>query len=83
MSVADQVVIFFAVTAGLLDDVPVDKVNEFESGLIKYAHNRGQEMLKTISKTGDLNEKDETKLKKIINDYKDTLDYLIKEEGKK
>ena len=83
MPVTDQVVIFFAVTAGLLDDVPVDKVNEFELGLIRYARNLGKETLKTISKTGDLNEKDEIQLKKIINDYKDTLDYLIKEEAEK
>jgi len=83
MPVAEQVVIFFAVTSGLLDDVPVDKVNEFEAGLIKYVRNRGREMLKTITKTGDLTEKDEVNLKKIINDYKDTLDYLIKEEEEK
>ena len=49
---------------------------EFEAGLIKYVNNRGKDVLKNIKKTGDLDKKDETKLKKIINDFRDTVDYL-------
>lgn len=80
MLVVDQVIIFLAVISGSLDDVPVEKVMEFEVGLIKYVNNRGRDVLKNIKKTGDLDKEDETKLKKIINDFRDTLDYLIKEE---
>lgn len=83
LSVANQVLIFFAATNGLLDDVPVEKIQEFEVGLYKYADNNLSEILKDIEKKGDLDEKIEEKLKSTIEDYKKTLDYIIKEDTKK
>jgi F-type H+-transporting ATPase subunit alpha len=80
LSVANQVLIFFAVTSGLLDDVPVDKVREFEKGLYEYTANNGEEILKEISDKKDISEELEKKMVKLINDYKSTLDYLIKEK---
>lgn len=79
ITVAIQVLIFFAITEGMLDDVPVEKVNEFEAGLYEYADNQGKNILDEISKKKELNEALEKKMKKLINDYKDTQDYLIKE----
>jgi len=76
--IANQVLIFFAITNGLLDNVPVEKIGEFEDGLNKYAQNFGKDILEEISSQGDLNEKLESKIKKLIDNYKHTLDYLIK-----
>ncbi|MCK5212183.1 F0F1 ATP synthase subunit alpha [Candidatus Parcubacteria bacterium] len=78
--VEKQVMIFYAVTNGFIDDVPEDKVGEFEAGLFKYADTSGESLMREIAEKKDLDEKIEEKLKKLINDYKDTLDYLIKEE---
>jgi F-type H+-transporting ATPase subunit alpha len=78
--VANQVLIFFAITAGLLDDVPVEKIAEFEKGLNEYVENNGDKILKEIAEKGDLDEKLEDEMKKLINDYKSTVDYLIKKE---
>lgn len=83
ISVENQVLIFFAVTAGFLDDVPVDKISEFEVDLYKYAENNGKEFLKEIKEQGELNKKLEEKMKKLIEDYKSTVDYLIKEDKEK
>ncbi len=80
LPVASQVLIFFAVTQGLLDDVSVEKIYEFEQGLYKYADNAGADILKEIISKGELDEKLEKKIEKLINDYKSTLDYLIKEQ---
>ncbi len=74
--VANQVLIFFAAISGLLDSVPVEKINEFESGLNKYAENNGKDILKEIAEKGELDEKTEEKMKKLIVDYKLTLDYI-------
>lgn len=82
VSVANQVLIFFTAINGLLDDVPVEKISEFENGLNDYANNSGEEVLKEIIKKGDIDEKLEKDIKKLINDYKSTVDYLIKAESK-
>jgi F-type H+-transporting ATPase subunit alpha len=74
--VAEQVAIFFALISGFVDDVPVEKVSEFEAGLMEYVKNRDQEIFTKIEKTGELDEENEKKLSEIIKDYRDTLDYL-------
>ncbi|HOZ55846.1 MAG TPA: F0F1 ATP synthase subunit alpha [bacterium] len=78
LPVANQVVIFFAVTSGMLDNVPVEKVNEFEKGLYQYVKNNDEAMLKEITEKQELNDELEKKMTKIIEDYKSTLDYLVK-----
>lgn len=83
LSVVNQVLIFFAATSGLLDDVPVEKIREFEEGLYKYAENNISEILKTIEKKGDLEEKTEEELKTAIEDYKKTLDYADSKKEEK
>jgi len=77
LSVANQVLVFFAVTFGLMNDVPVEKIGEFENGLYKYAENNGKDILKEIAKKGELDEKIEKKMTKLIKDFKSTVDYLI------
>jgi F-type H+/Na+-transporting ATPase subunit alpha len=77
--VANQILVFFALINGLTDNVPVDKISDFESGLHKYAATSGAKILKEIEDKKDLNEKLEEEMKNLINDYKSSLDYLIKE----
>lgn len=78
--VANQVAIFFALTAGLLDTVPVEKIGEFEKGFSAYARNNGQKLLDEIAAKGELSEEMEKKLGTLVADFKSTLDYLIKKE---
>ncbi len=79
VAVSKQVLIFFATNEGMLDDVPVEKINEFEKGLYKYADTNYREALKEIEKTGELSDKIAGELKNLVEDYKKNLDYLIKE----
>ncbi|MDD4333207.1 MAG: F0F1 ATP synthase subunit alpha [Patescibacteria group bacterium] len=72
LSVAKQVLIFYALTAGLLDDVAVDKINEFENGLYKYADDNGAEILKEITEKKDLEDALTEKMTKLVNEYKTT-----------
>jgi F-type H+-transporting ATPase subunit alpha len=78
MDVALQVSVFFSLINGLMDDVPVDKIREFEKDLIEYLKDNAGDVLKNIKEVKIMEEKDEEKLTKVVNDYKDTLDYLIK-----
>ncbi|MDO9399111.1 MAG: F0F1 ATP synthase subunit alpha [bacterium] len=79
VSTVNQVLIFFALVNGLLDTVPVDKISEFETGLYKYANNLGADILKELEEKNDFDEELGKKMRKMIEDYKDGLEYLIKE----
>lgn len=76
VAVSKQVMIFFAAINGLLDNVPVEKIIEFEKGLYEYVDTSGEEILNEIADEGELTEKLIKKLTSLINDYKVTLDYL-------
>ncbi len=80
LSVAKQVLIFYAVSFDLLANVPVDRVKEFEAGLYDYANISGESVLNEIMEKQDLDEDSQQKIINLVNDYKATLDYLIKEE---
>lgn len=78
MDVAEQVAIFFSLINGLMDNVPVEKIREFEAGVLIYLRDNANDIFKAIREVKVLEEANEEKLIKVINDYKDTLDYLIK-----
>jgi len=79
MDVAEQVIIFFSLINGLTDNVPVKKIREFQNDLLSYFRDGASDVLKTIKEMKVLDETLEEKIKKIVNDFKDTLDYLIKD----
>lgn len=76
--VANQVLIFYAITEGLLDDVPVEKISEFEDGLRQWTPNyaNGDKILDEITKKGDFDDKLKKKMEELIKDYKSTLNYI-------
>ncbi|MDD5590157.1 MAG: F0F1 ATP synthase subunit alpha [Candidatus Portnoybacteria bacterium] len=73
LPVVNQILIFFALTKGLLDEVAVDKISEFETGLYKYAQNSGSQILKEIMEKKDLDENLEKKIEELVKDFKATL----------
>jgi F-type H+-transporting ATPase subunit alpha len=76
VAVAKQVLVYYSLINGWLDNVPVDRVRDFEAGLLKYA-DLNNEALQAIDDKKELTEDVEIKVKKLIEDYKATLDYLI------
>jgi len=54
LHVIDQVVVIYAATKGFMDDVPIHRVNEFETGLINEIHGAHKEVYDGISKSRDL-----------------------------
>ena len=65
-----QVVTFYALTKGYMDDVPVEKIKEFEAGLIEYTERHAKVFYKEIIESKMWTEKGEEQLKKAIADYK-------------
>ena len=63
-----QVVSVWAGTSGYLDDIPVEKVHSFESGLLDYVeHNTN--VLSTIATTGQLARETEDELRQAVESF--------------
>ena len=77
LSVTKQVLIYWSLLNGHLDNVPVEEVRNFEAGLYKYA-DINNEALNLIAERKQLDEEIEEKMKSLVEDYKGTVDYLLK-----
>jgi len=77
LSVAKQVLSYYSLINGFMDNVPVERVREFEAGLHKAADGESA-TLRLIEEKKEVTEDIEKKVKTLIEDYKATLDYLVK-----
>jgi F-type H+-transporting ATPase subunit alpha len=72
---ADQVLIFFAVTNGLLDDVELRKVSDFESAFLRYMKDSHPGLFQTVAGGAKMGEETQEELKQAIEDFKATVAY--------
>jgi F-type H+-transporting ATPase subunit alpha len=68
-----QVVTLYALTKGFMDDVPIEKIKEFETGLIDYAENNAKIFFKEVIESKMWTDKGEEQLKKAIMDFKSSF----------
>lgn len=78
MPVADQVISIYAGVNGFLDDVPVDKVQQFEADLLHYVQQHHPDLKKEVAGAGKIDEKLTAKLKEIITTFKQKMGYGAK-----
>jgi F-type H+-transporting ATPase subunit alpha len=70
VSLENQVVSIFAGTNGLIDDVPVPQVREFERQLLEFMGTQHPDILKTIAESKDLTKETEQALRSAIEEFK-------------
>ncbi len=70
MDVEKQVAIIFAASKGHLDDLPVEQISDFESGLLEYLDANAKDSLDSIVSEGTISDETAEKLEKAIKDYK-------------
>ncbi|MEW6572670.1 MAG: F0F1 ATP synthase subunit alpha [Bacillota bacterium] len=70
MPMEEQVVSIFSGVRGYLDDIPVEKVQEFEAELLKYMRAQGAAVLQAIKNDMEIKPDTEGKLKSAIEDFK-------------
>jgi len=70
MSIEQQVAIIFAGGKGLLDDIPNEKVKEFEKGLVEYIVSNHSSIFDSIKSSGEISDDVSVELVKAIEDYK-------------
>jgi F-type H+-transporting ATPase subunit alpha len=71
MNIDKQIAIIFAGTKGHLDDIPLDKVSEFESALFDYLDANNSIELETLRTEGVMSEEVSDILDKSISQFKD------------
>jgi len=70
MDVEKQVAIIFAVSKGHLDDIDVNRVLEFETGLFEYLEANAADSLASIVKEGEISDECSLTLEKAIVEFK-------------
>ncbi len=71
MNVIDQVISIFAGSNGFLDDLPLDKVLEFEKQLLQDIHTNHADIFDTLSKEKKISDDTRAALKDAIKQFKE------------
>jgi F-type H+-transporting ATPase subunit alpha len=70
IDVEKQVLIIWAATGGHLDDIPVERVREFEADFIRFVETSHPGILNTIREKKALGDELKTELKQVVTDFK-------------
>ena len=72
MSVAEMGVVLFAANEGLLEDVEVDKVLDFESALVSYMNSEHTDFMNEVNEQGAFTDEIVGTMKKALDTFKST-----------
>jgi F-type H+-transporting ATPase subunit alpha len=75
LPLSDQIVAFFAVTNGYLDDVELRHVEEFNSGLVRYLKDGSPDLMQALAAGDRMDDDTREALGQAIMDYKATVAY--------
>jgi F-type H+-transporting ATPase subunit alpha len=69
LKMEEQVTVIYAGVNGYLDALPVNKIREFEQGLLSLMKSKHKDILDTISSSRDLDDATAGKLKSVVESY--------------
>lgn len=67
--VSEQIIVLWAVTQGYLDEIPVEKIKEFEGKFLEHLRLREKKLLGEIADKKELNEKLTKDLEKVTKEF--------------
>ncbi len=73
LSLENEVIVLFALNAGLMEDVPLDRCADFEDQLFRYVASSHPDIVQSIAESRDLTEEVEGKLTSAVNEFKATF----------
>ena len=76
MPVENQVIILFAAINGYIDDLPVEKVKDFESKLLNSIKTTNADLVNKLAKEKNFDDKMESEMKDAIADFKKSFRYV-------
>ena len=74
-NVAEMGLIVYCANEGHLNDVPVEKVGDFESALLSYANSEYADTMNSIASSGDWNDDYQGKFAELVDQFKATQTY--------
>ncbi|MCA8967380.1 MAG: F0F1 ATP synthase subunit alpha, partial [Planctomycetes bacterium] len=69
----EQVVVIFSGTSGAADDIPTERIRDFEEGLLRYVRDQHQDLLDTIRSTKEFSDETQEKTLAAIHSFKRTF----------
>jgi F-type H+-transporting ATPase subunit alpha len=75
MPLVDQIMMFYAVTNGFLDDVELRKVEGFEGAFLRYMRDSHPELTQTLATGAKMSDETREALSQAIGDFKATVAY--------
>ena len=75
ISLSHQIVILFALTNGLLDDIEIGKIKDFETELQNYLDANNSDVLKSIADQKAISEEISEELVEAVKNFKSTVPY--------
>jgi F-type H+-transporting ATPase subunit alpha len=75
MSVADQVISIYAGVNGFIDDVPVERIRQFEEDLLHYVAQHHPQLKKDVVTKNKIDESFAAELKQTITAFKQKMGY--------
>jgi F-type H+-transporting ATPase subunit alpha len=72
MDVEKQVLVIWSATNGFTDDVAIEDIRAFETGLLKFVENSHPGLLAEIAEKKSLTDEIKAGLKQVLEDFKDT-----------
>ncbi len=70
MPVEQQVIVIYAATQGHMDDVPINRIQEFQNALLSYIDTGAPDLRRELGDKKELTSDIEGKLKQVIADFK-------------
>ncbi len=78
LAAEEQVIIIYAATEGLLDEVPVEDIQDFEETLLQRMRAQHDSILDDIRESGKMSEEAESEIRDIVSDVAST--YIVDDE---
>ncbi len=75
LNLAEEVAVIFALTNGLLDDVPTDKIDSFESAFTGFLASNKPELAARIESERTLSDELDAELRAAVAECKETVPY--------
>ena len=70
LSLEQEVIILFAVNAGIIEDLPLDRCADFQDQLLRYVASTHPDIVQSIGDTRDLTDDVEARLTQAVTDFK-------------
>jgi F-type H+-transporting ATPase subunit alpha len=70
LSVAQMAISLFAADRGYLDDIPLNKIGDFEAALLSYMNATKADLMKQINETGDYTDATEAAFTRAVEEFK-------------